>query len=77
MVIKDNQEPVTNYVDFISRCPLYNIQKLEESLHVAPSMMRLIERNSFKNQVVDEFIGGNFNLNRNFYHTIIILFYYF
>ncbi|POG72958.1 hypothetical protein GLOIN_2v1590942 [Rhizophagus irregularis DAOM 181602=DAOM 197198] len=34
-------------------------------------------RNSFKNQVVHEFIGGNFNLNRNFYHTIIILFYYF
>uniref|UniRef100_U9TF39 Uncharacterized protein n=1 Tax=Rhizophagus irregularis (strain DAOM 181602 / DAOM 197198 / MUCL 43194) TaxID=747089 RepID=U9TF39_RHIID len=25
------QTMVTNYVDFISRCPLYNIQKLEES----------------------------------------------
>ncbi|CAB4392938.1 unnamed protein product [Rhizophagus irregularis] len=46
-------------------------------VHVAPSIMRLIERNSFKNQVVHEFIGENFNLNRNFYHTIIILFYYF
>ncbi|UZO26670.1 uncharacterized protein OCT59_018884 [Rhizophagus irregularis] len=77
MVIKDNQEPVRLKFHIGDIVDLNEKSKGDELLHVAPSMMRLIERNSFKNQVVDEFIGGNFNLNRNFYHTIIILFYYF